>query len=302
MMMSLHYVNTNLNAIRALQTLRNNTERSNKAGQQLASGVKVSKPSDDPSAYAIAQRMSNDILQSQRITQNIQDGMGMLDVAESALSTVTDNLQRIRELGIAMASDTFSVNERSVMAQEIRTIVEDINRLASSTTFNGVPLLNGSTTEAKVQIGTGSNVANNTLDLATGFAATDGFSLGIYGVTHSPPRWSASGLNAIYNAGTTDIDTADKALLFVGDIDTAIKRVHVQRSQIGAMSNQLERLSDFTDLYSTTVQSAKSRLIDTDTAKLSAEYTQSQVLQNAAVSILSQANSSNQSVLRLLER
>lgn len=300
--MPLNFINTNINALKALKTLQFNTQRTTQAAGQIASGFKVARSSDDASAYSISQRMTNEIQASSRAIQNVQDGTSMLDVTEGALSTVTDGLQRIRELAVQLSSDLNSSEQRGVLAQEIRSIVEDINRRSSEAQFNGVKLLDGTTTEARIQAGIGSDPASNTIDLTTAFANSSGTALKLYGTAYtSPARWSAMTLDDIYNNGVSQIDSSDKALLFLQDTDNAIKQLNTQRATVGAFSNQLQRAGDYLELHVNNLSGSKSRLVDTDVAKASAEYTQAQVLQNAATAILSQANVQNKNVLQLLQ-
>jgi flagellin len=297
------FINTNVNALRALKTLRLNTQRTNQAAGQIASGYKVARSSDDASAYSISQRMANEIQSSTRAIQNVQDGTSMLDVTEGALSTITDGLQRIRELAVQMASDSNSTEQRGALGQEIRSIIEDIDRRTAEAQFNGVKLLDGTTTEAKIQAGVGSDPASNTIDIAASFADADGQALKLYGTAYTTPvRWSALTLDDIFNNGVSQIDSSDKALLFIQDTDNAIKQLNAQRATVGAFSNQLQRAGDYLELHVNNLSGSKSRLVDTDVAKASAEYTQAQVLQNAATSILSQANVQNENVLRLLQQ
>ena len=297
------FINTNVNALRALKTLRLNTQRTNLAAGQIASGYKVARSSDDASAYSISQRMANEIQSSTRAIQNVQDGTSMLDVTEGALSTITDGLQRVRELAVQMASDSNSAQQRGSLAQEIRSLIEDIDRRTAEAQFNGVKLLDGTTTEARIQIGVGSDPASNTIDIAASFADADGQALKLYGTAYTTPaRWSALTLDDIFNNGVSQIDSSAKALLFIQDTDNAIKQLNAQRATVGAFSNQLQRAGDYLELHVNNLSGSKSRLVDTDVAKASAEYTQAKVLQNAATSILSQANVQNENVLRLLQQ
>jgi flagellin len=202
-----------------------------------------------------------------------------------------------------MASDSNSTQQRGALAQEIRSIIEDIDRRTAEAQFNGVKLLDGTTTEAKIQAGVGSDPASNTIDIAASFADADGQALKLYGTAYTTPaRWSALTLDDIFNNGVSQIDSSEKALLFIQDTDNAIKQLNAQRATVGAFSNQLQRAGDYLELHVNNLSGSKSRLVDTDVAKASAEYTQAQVLQNAATSILSQANVQNENVLRLLQQ
>ncbi len=298
--MPLQFINTNLNAIRSLQTLRINTARTDNAAQDIASGKKIGSSSDDASGYAISQRFTADILTGQRAEQNIQDGLSMLQVTEGSISVMGDNLQRIRELAVQMANDVNGTDQRNSLAKEMRALLDDTNRLSTASQFNGMNVLDGSLLDAKVQIAGGSNVATNTIDILGAFAQLDTTTMGLEGVV-APPRWTPATLNDIFDGTTTQLNSSDRILSYLGDIDNALKQVNGQRSTIGALSNQLERAGSFSSLSTLNIQASRSRIMDTDIAKVSAEYTQAQVLQNAAVSILQQANVSNQAALQLLK-
>jgi flagellin len=298
--MPLQFINTNANAIRSLQTLRVNTARTDKAAQDIASGKKVNRSSDDASAYAIGQRLQVEILTGQRAEQNIQDGLSMLQVTEGSVSVMSDNLQRIRELAVQMANDVNNAEQRTGIAKEMRALLDDTNRLSGASQFNGLNVLDGSLTDAKVQIAGGSNLLTNTIDLADAFAQLDTVSMGLEGVV-APPRWTPTTLNDIFDGTTTQLNSSERVLSYLGDIDNALQRLNTQRSSIGALSGQLERAGSFSSLTTLNMQASRSRIMDTDVAKVSAEYTQAQVLQNASVSILQQANISNQAALQLLK-
>jgi flagellin len=298
--MPLQFINTNLNAIRSLQTLRLNTDRTDRAAQHIASGKKINSSADDASGYAISQRLNVDILTGQRADQNIQDGLSMLQVAEGSMSVMGDNLQRVRELAVQMANDVNGMDQRNSLAKEMRALLDDTNRLSIASQFNGMNVLDGSLTDAKVQIAGGSNLSTNTIDILGAFAQLDTTTMGLEGVV-APPRWTPATLNDIFDGTTTQLNSSDRVLSYLGDIDNALQFLNGQRSTIGALSNQLDRAGNFSGLSTLNIQASRSRIVDTDIAKASAEYTQAQVLQNAAVSILQQANVSNQAALRLLD-
>ncbi len=299
--MTLQFINTNLNAIRGLQTLRVNTARTDKAAQDIASGQRIRRSADDASGYAIGQRLNLDILTNGRAEQNIQDGISMLQIAEGSIGVMNENLQRIRELGVQMANDVNGPNERNTLAKEMRALLDDINRISNASEFNGMKLLDGSLTEARIQISNGSDLANNTIDILPAFADLDTVSMGLEGVV-APPRWTAATLDDIFDGTTTQIDSSERAISFLIDIDNALSFLGDQRSAIGSLTSQLERAGEFLSTANLNIIGTRSRIVDTDIAKASAEYTQAQVLQNAAVSILGQANVSNQAALQLLQR
>jgi flagellin len=295
-------INTNVQSLNAQRVLGGNVKSLGKSLEKLSSGYRINRASDDAAGLQISEGLRSQIRGSDQANSNVQDGINLLNTTDGGLETITNNLQRVRELAVQMASDSNSTQQRGVLAQEIRSIIEDIDRRTAEAQFNGVKLLDGTTTEARIQIGAGSDTASNTIDISASFANSNGQALKLYGTSYtSPARWSALTLDDIYNNGVTQIDSSQKALLFIQDTDTAIKQLNAQRATVGAFSNQLQRASDYLELHVNNLSGSKSRLVDTDVAKASAEYTQAQVLQNAATAILSQANVQNENVLKLLQ-
>ncbi|MFM7390548.1 MAG: flagellin [Vampirovibrionales bacterium] len=304
--MSIQFVNTNLNAMRALNNLRTNSNNLEKAGGEMASGLRVSKSSDDVSGYAISQRLTNELRAKQRATQNVQDGQSMLDIAEGAMGTLVDNLQRVRELSVQIASDVYGPDQRSAIGQEMRSLIEDMARISRTTTFNGVSLLDGSITDAKVQLAGGSDEASNTINLAPTFTTTDPeLGLKLFSATIPDPNglWRPQSLNDIFNATTgTAINSSERALAFLKYVDTGLTELNKKMATLGALSNQLGRYNDFLGINLVNLNASRSRIVDADMSRSSANYTQSNVLQQASVSILAQANQSQTNVLQLLRR
>lgn len=290
-------LNTNSTSLIAQERLRMNQRRWDRAADMLASGKRVNSPKDDAAAYGLGKILSQGIQAGQMALQNVQNGVSMLQVAEGGLSQITENLQRIRELVVGMASDT-SVVEGP--AQEIRSLMEDINRVSQAASFNDVKLLDGTTTTARIQTGVGSNAALNTLELAPAFANADSTSIGLINGTASGGFITT--LDDVFNGTTTAIANNQRALLFLSDVDEALAQINQQRATLGAFENQLSRKMEFIQLSVDNDQLSRSRLEDANFAEVTAEYTQAQVLQQAAVSVLAQSNSSNESLLTLLQR
>jgi flagellin len=300
-MMTINFVNTNMNAVRALETLRKNNTRASKAAEQIAGGKRLINSGTDPSGWAITQRMGYDIGTQTRARQNIQDGVSMLEVTEGSLSVIGENLQRIRELAVQMASDVNSQVERNHIGKEMRALLEDITRMSDSSKFNEMNVLDGTLLDARVQLNGGSNLALNTLDITSAFVDSDITALGLIAKV-APPRWTPATLNDIFDGTNTQLNSSERVLSYMMDIDEAIKTVNAQRATIGSFSNTLTNTDEYLDLNVANQTISRSRIEDTDVAKVSAEYSQAQVLQNAAVSILGQANNTNESVLQLLQR
>jgi flagellin len=293
-------INTNKTSLIALDRLRTNTNLVNQAADQLASGRKINGPNDDAAGYSIARLLDQQIITKQRALQNAQDGISLLEVADGSLGQINDGLQRVRELTLALANDTNSQNERDSYAKEIRSVLEDIDRIGKATSFNSVNLLDGTATNAKVQIGFGTDPSANTVDITSALGQVDNTTLGVVLGTNAGAFITS--LDDVFNGTTTQLSSNSRALQFISDLDGALSRLSVQRGSVGGFTNQLSRLVEFIGTATVNEQQAQSRIQDANIAQVSAQYSQAQVIQQAAISILGQSNSSNENVLSLLQR
>lgn len=298
--MSAGIINTNQGSLIALYNLQTNSRRVDKVTAQLGSGVKISRAADDVSGYSIAKTLQTQVRGINRASQNVQDAQGVLEITDSALSTMTDNLQRIRELLVGMASDSNSIDQRNAYAQEVRGLLDDMDRIATATNFNGNNLLDGSATNAFIQIGIRSNATTDAIDITSALAATDSTTLGLVLGPNSGAYITS--LNDIFNGTTTQLNSSDAVYGYLQDVDTALASLGARRASVGSFQNQLNRAYDYLAQQGTNLDVARSRIEDTDVAAASAELIQAQVLQKAAVSVLSQSNSTNDAVLQLLQQ
>ena len=235
----------------------------------------------------------------------------MLQVAEGAISTIGDILQRVRELTVQAANDTNSIESRNAIEAEIRALLSDADRVAEATAFNDIQLLNGTladdgnplTLEAPIQIGPNSTAQTNVMNIAlafmnahTGDPAFAGPGLGIFdGVGGGPPA------NTMF-ADIASIDFPDNqtAQNFLLDIDRALDSVISQRATMGSFQNQLESVINNLQIGIENFATSISRIRDLDVAEESSQLIQSQILQQSAVQVLAQSNRLPQMVLGLL--
>jgi flagellin len=299
-MSNVRAVNTNLSSLYALENLRKNTERVSQASNRLATGKKIVTAADDVSGYSIARTISSQVKRSEQALSNLQDAQSLLQVADGSLSTVTESLQRVRELLVGLSSDSNSIEQRTSFAKEIRAQLEEVDRLSQASDFNGIKLLDGSTTSALFQIGINSNVAVNTLDVSSALTSTRILDLNLI-TTGTNASTFITSLNDIFDGTTTQLNSSDRAYLYLKDVDLALTRITGQRTSVGAFQKRLESTANDLSSQSINLQQAQSNIEDADIAKESAEFTQAQIIQQAAVSILAQSNSRQQDVLRLLQ-
>jgi len=270
-------VNTNIASVNAQRNLVNTTERLNRSLERLSSGLRITRASDDAAGLAISERFRAEIRSLAQAQRNANDGVSMLQIAEGALNETSGILIRLRELAMQSANGTLGQGERDTLNDEFQALIEEVSRIAAVTEFNGTKMLQGgSSTSVVFQVGT-----NNTSDdriTVTGVDAT------------------ASGIG-VAGLAITSVSGAQAAL---SAIDSAIDTVSNLRAQFGAAQNRLESTIRSIAVAIENTTAAESRIRDVDVASETAELTRNQVLQQAGIAVLAQANVSTQAALRLL--
>ncbi|MEB3245351.1 MAG: flagellin [Vampirovibrionales bacterium] len=299
--------NTDPNVIYALANLRLHTQSLAQSQSRIASGKRINSAADDPTGLSLSLGLGSQLRKQTTALQNAQDAISLLQITDGALASIGNNLQRIRELTIQMANDTNAQNQRNVMAQEVRTLAEDINRLSQATQFNGITLLDGSATGVLVQIGPSSAAAVNTVDLTNALSGTvvdgnaTGGGLGL--INSSGTGATFDSLNDIYDPATglsSGLNTTDAARNFLFDVDRAFDNLNAQRALTGNLQTQLEATVENITLSNVNLAASKSRIEDLDIAAESSRMVQAQILQQAAVTILGQTSQSQQLINALL--
>jgi flagellin len=273
-------INTNMSSLVAQKNLIGSGNSLSTAMERLSSGMRINSSKDDAAGQAIANRMTAQVKGMAQAERNANDGVSMVQTMEGGLSRINDNLQRIRELAVQAASDTNTADDRTSIKTEIDERVKEIDRIAGSTTFNGTHLLDG-TGAASLSIQVGGNTTTN-----------DKIAVNTMTVTSA-----AAGLN-IAALAVTDSTTSNATIT---SVDAALKKVDTARSTLGATLNRFDSVVSNLQTSSTNLSAAKSRIEDADYAVEVANMTRAQILQQAGTSVLSQANQSTQSVLKLLQ-
>jgi flagellin len=283
-------INTNVQSLNAQRLLGQNGMNLSRSFERLASGFKINRASDDAAGFQISEGLRSQIRGSQKAADNVQDAINVVNMADGVMSTVVDNLQRMRELAIQGASDTLGTDQRSAISKEMVQLTKDIDRIANSTSFNGKNLFS-SITSMKVQVGAGIVSANNTIDIGgnnSGLGRLNASTLGI-----------ATGTGSTVTAKVS-VSTNASALASISKLDTALKSIGNRRASLGALSNRLQGAGTNLAIYIENASATESRIRNTDVAKESAELSKNQILQQASATILSQANQSKQIALNLL--
>ncbi len=270
-----NFIQTNVSSLNAQ---RNLTQSGNALGtslQRLSSGLRINSAKDDAAGLQISNRLTSQINGLNQAQRNANDGISLAQVAEGALNETTNILQRIRTLGLQSANGSNSTADRVTIQAEVTELVAEIDRIASDTSFGTTNLLSGGFTAVAFQVGA---EANQTISVT--IANQDATTLAVNAVTVS----SVAGAQAA-----------------VVSVDAAIATVDSTRGTLGAFQNRLTSTLNNLSNISENVSSARARIRDADFAAESATLAKNQILQQAGLSILSQANSSSQSVLSLLQ-
>lgn len=252
----------------------------------LASGKRINSAKDDASGLAVSTKMKSMIKGLNQASRNIADGSSMLNVASGYLQETTDILQRIRELAVQSSNGIYSDEQRSMIQIEVSQLVSEIDRIASSATFNGLQLFTG-------KFATG----NEAITLHIGSQADQQISFNLEAATAE-----AFGLKNVQGSGESlSISSPDEANMAIATVDEALLRVSRQQSLIGANQNRMEVAKQGIDIASENMAAANSRIEDADLAEKLVEFSKNQVLSQSSLAMIAQANSQSQNVLALLK-
>lgn len=272
------FVNTNVSALNAQRQLINSGKSLDTAFQRLSSGFRINSAADDAAGLQISNRLTSQINGLDQAIRNANDGISLSQVAEGAMDEITNALQRIRVLAVQSQNGINSSADRIALQKEVSALKAEISRIAATTQFGGVKLLDGKYSSTfLVGANAGQTISINISRLGGGFGSSG---LGIAGLSIS----SLAG--------------ASRAL---ASIDSAINVIDSKRADLGAIQNRFQSTIRNLSNIVENVSAARSRIKDTDFAKETADLTRAQILQQASTTILSQANQRPQAALSLLQ-
>jgi flagellin len=259
-------INTNIEAYDAHRNLVNTENQLSKSMQRLSSGLRINSASDDAAGLAISQKLTGQVNGLAQAQRNAQDGVSLVQTAEGSLNQVHAMLQRVRELAVQYNNGTLAASDQGAIQSEVNQLQSEIARIGSTAQFNGIALFSGSST-ISFQVG-----------------ANDGevISVGTQAMTSI--------------VGTISLGTSST----LSTIDGFINAVSAQRATFGAVQNRLQYTLDNLSTYQENLSASLSRIRDVDMASEMVNFTKEQILQQAGTSMLAQANSAPQSVLKLL--
>ncbi|NWG14473.1 MAG: flagellin FliC [Acidobacteria bacterium] len=263
-------VNANTPALGVQQQVGAAAHRLIQGFQRLATGLRINRAADDASGLAISERLREDIRQYTAEVNNLQTGVNVTQMADEALGTQQEGLQRVRELAVQAANGTLTAEQRNALNAEAQQILGQIQETANNTEFNGTQLLNGSATNIPIGTEGGMRVTINESTTA---------SLGVNGV---------------------NLTTQEGAAAAVEALDTALARIDQNRAGVGAQRNRFERAIANREMAIENAQASESRIRDLDYARQTIEQNRNAMLLQGGVAMLAQANLQNRNVARLL--
>jgi flagellin len=272
-------VATNMAAVSANRVLSKTNDSQNKSFQRLSSGARITQAGDDAAGLSISENLRAQIRSTSEAEKNANNGISLVQVAEGGLSEVGNILVRLRELSIQAASDTIGDKERGFINQEVQSLTAEVDRIANVTTFNGTQLLNGQgKSSLELQVGIRSDV-------------TDRIS---FNVSENDVRADALGVSSLK---TESIDDARSA---IDVVDSALNKVSETRARMGAMQNKLQSTTNNLAITKENLVGARSRIADTDIAEETSSLVRENILQQAGIAVLAQANQNPMTALKLL--
>lgn len=270
---------TNVSSIQAQRQLSGSGREMQKSMAQLSSGSRITKSADDAAGLAISENLKSQIRGYTQAGRNAMDGVSLVQTAEGGLNEISNILTRLRELGVQAASDTVGETERGFLNKEVVQLKNEAQRIAKSTKFGSSNLLDGSGGKFDFQVGINNDDFNDRISFDS---------------KEQDATVSAIGIDSI------DYTSKEEAQAGLEVLDQAQMKVNGFRANLGALQNRLVSTQDNIAVMHENLSAANSRIRDTDVASASADMTRGQIMQAATVSVLAQANSSQQGALKLI--
>lgn len=272
-------INTNLSSMAAMRTLGMNKQALDKTLEHLASGSRINRAGDDAAGLAISENLRAVIRGGRQAKRNAQDGISMMQVTEGGLNEISNMIIRLRELSIQAASDTIGDKERSFTDREFQALKSEMQRIADSTNFNGTPVLSGKAGIFEIQVGVHNNPMEDRITYNAENANVTLESLGLAGESVATKVGAQTSLAAL---------------------DDSLMKVNSVRADLGAMQNRLQSTINSLSISDENLSAANSRIRDADLAEEVSEMTKQNILMQAGISVLGQANNQAQAALKLL--
>ncbi len=276
-------INYNLASSAAQRGLGASQDAYAKQANRLSTGLRINSASDDAAGMAVSEKLKNQVRGLNQAQRNAQDGISLIQTAEGALTETHSLLARMRELAVQSSNDTLSASDRANLQVEFTALYAEVDRISSTTAFNGIYLLNNADVATGMTLQIGAN-NGNTFTLTVGGA-------------------QMSTLNSNFNSAAATLTTVgyqSSASAVISAVDAAVNAVSTARAGLGALQNRLESVGRSLAVASENTAAANSRVADADIASSMSELVRAQILQQAGISVLAQANQAPSLVLQLL--
>lgn len=270
-------INSNISSLGAQRSLAEVLEKLRSNYRKLSTGLRITRAGDDAAGLAVAERLRARITSLDQARRNANDGISLVQTAESALGEASSILNRMREIAIQANNSTLSSTDKNTLNAEFSALISEVNRIAQSTDFNGIKLLDGS---------------SSNLDFQVGFGTTGG--VDTLAVSLSPALSTTLGIQSL------DVGASGNASAAIAAVDSAIDTVSSLRGSLGAAQNRLGSAVTTIGAAIENLAAAESRIRDVDIARETASLSRNSIIQQASLAILSQANALPSSALKLL--
>ncbi len=273
-------ISTNVASLNAQKHMGGIRRGLDQSMERMSSGSRINKAADDAAGLAISESLRALIRGQRQANRNANDGISLVQVAEGSLNEVSNMLIRLRELGVQASSDTIGDTERKFLDVEYQQLKSEVQRVTDSTNFNGYDLLNGSGGVIDIQVGVKNNPFQDRISFNSAAANSTLEALGLV---------------------AESIGTKDGAQLSLDVVDNALTSINAIRANFGALQNRLVSTSQNLQVAEENFSAANSRIRDADIAAESSEFTRNNILMQAGISVLAQANNTQQMALKLLQ-
>jgi len=282
---------TNFSSLDAQRNLQVNQQATDGSMRKLASGYRITRAADDAAGLAISEKMRAQVTGTNQAIRNANDGISMIQTAEGGLNEIQSIVQRVRELAVQGANGTLVTADHAAISKELGQLKSEVDAISDRTKFNGIELLGDNAAAVTLQVGSDNG---QTMDVEFANFKVAGTEMASFGAAISAYFEAASAGTASFTAFQ---DLSSNMILAS---DSAIENLNNKRAELGAAQNRLDHTIAVQQVASDNLANANSRIRDVDVAKESAEMTKSNILMQAAVSVLSQANQAPQMALKLL--
>ena len=283
-------INHNMSAMYSQRSTNITNVAAQKNMEKLSSGLKINRAGDDASGLAVSEKMRSQIRGLNKASENSQNGLSFIQTTEGYLQETTDIIQRIRELAVQSSNGIYTEEDRMQIQVEVSQLIAEVDRIASQAQFNGMNMLTGRFARDE-----GTNAVTASMWFHIGANMDQRMEVYIGTMTAT-----ALNLRNLGDETIMSLQSPDEANRAIGTLDEALKKLSKQRADLGGYYNRLEHAIRGIDIAAENLQSAESRIRDTDMAKEMVDFTKNQVLQQSGMAILAQANQSTQNVLTLL--